>query len=82
MKVIQDTQLSKISSDDMIVKCLLEARKVEFQIEQRKLLGIKTNVNYYAVGQYGGNKRYRSKSKGKGQGRGCGNGCGHSRSQS
>ena len=41
VKEIQDTLLSKISSDDMIGKCLLEARKVEPQLEQRKLLGIK-----------------------------------------
>ena len=66
VKEIQDTPVSKISSDDTIGKCLLEARKVESQIEQRKLLGIKTKFSYDAVGQYGGNKRYRSKSKGKG----------------
>ena len=35
---IQDTLLDKISSDDMI------GRKVESQIEQRKLLGIKPNL--------------------------------------
>ena len=44
VKEIQDTLLSKISSDDMIGRCLLEARKVECQIEQRKLLGIKPNL--------------------------------------
>ena len=35
-KEIQDSLLSKISLDDMIGKCLLEARKVESQIEHRK----------------------------------------------
>ena len=82
MKEIQDILLNKISSDDMIGKCLLEARKVESQIEQRKLLGIKTKFSYDAVGQYGGTRR--SKSKGKGRCRGRGHGCdrGRGRSQS
>ena len=66
VKEIQDSLLSKIASDDSTGKCLLEARKTESKIEKRKLLGIKTNVSYYAIGTYGGNKRYRSKSKGKG----------------
>ena len=65
-KEIQDTLLNKIESDDTIGKCLLKARKVESQIEQRKILGIKTSMSYDTIGQYGGNKRYQSKSKGKG----------------
>ena len=64
VKEIQDSLLSKIASDDSIGMCLLEARKFEFQIKQRKVLGIKTNVSYDAIGTYGGSKRYRSKGKG------------------
>ena len=63
VKEIQDSLLSKIASDESTGKCLLEARKIESQIEQRKLLCIKTNVSYDAIGTYSGNKRYRSKSK-------------------
>ena len=61
---IQDRLLCKIESDDTIGKCLLERRKVESQIEQRKILGI--IMSYDAIGQYGCNQRYLSKSKGKG----------------
>ena len=65
VKEIQDTVLRKIESDNTIGKCLLKVTKVESQIEQRKILGIKTGMSYDAIGQYGGNKRYQSKSKGK-----------------
>ena len=41
---IQNSFLSKTASDDSKGKCLLEARNVESQIKQRKLLGIQTNV--------------------------------------
>ena len=72
VKEIQDSLLSKIASDDTKGKCLLEAIKIESKIEQRKLLGIKTNVSYDAIGTYGRNKRYGSKSKGRGKS--CGHG--------
>ena len=39
VKEIPKSLLSKIASDDSIEKCLLEARKVESQIKERKLLG-------------------------------------------
>ena len=45
VKEIQDALLSKTESDDTIGKCLLEVRKVESQIEQRKILGIKTSMS-------------------------------------
>ena len=57
-KEMQDTLLSKIESDDTIDKCLLEARKVQSQIEQRKILGIKTCMSYDAIGNYEGKIRY------------------------
>ena len=41
IKEIKDTLLSKIESDNTSGKCLLEVRKAESQIEQRKILGIK-----------------------------------------
>ena len=58
VKEIQDILLSKIESDDTIGKCLLEFRKVESQIAQRKIHVIKTSVSYDTIGQYRGNKRY------------------------
>ena len=64
VKEIQYSLLSKIASDDSIGKCLLEARKIKFQIKQRKLLGIKANVNYDVIGTFQGNQRHRSKDKG------------------
>ena len=66
VKEIQDSLLSNIASYNSIGRCLLEARKIKSQIEQRKLLGIKTNVSYDAIVTYGRKKRYRSKCKGKG----------------
>ena len=66
LKEIRNSLLSKIASDNNISNCLLEARKIESQIKQRKLFGIKTNVSYDAVGTYSRNKRYRSKGQGKG----------------
>ena len=55
--------MSKIASDNSIGKCLFEARKIESLIKQRKLLSIKTDVSYDAIGTYSGNKRYRSNGK-------------------
>ena len=64
VKEIQDHLLEEITPNDNLDKCLLEAIKVESNIEQRKLLGIKTAMTYDAV------NRGRSKSKHKNQGQG------------
>ena len=56
VKEIKNSLLIKIASYDSIGKCLCETRKVKAQIKQRKLPGIKTNVNYDAVGTCSGNK--------------------------
>ena len=42
----QDHLLGEIVSEDSAEKCLLESRKIESKIEQRKLLGIKTAMTY------------------------------------
>ena len=62
---IQDHLLGEIVLEDTAEKCLLESRKIESKIEQRKLLGIKTSMTYDAI------YRGRNKSKGKHHGRNC-----------
>ena len=48
--------------EDTKEKCLLESRKVESKIEQRKLLGIKAAISYDSVQT---NNRGRGKFKSK-----------------
>ena len=52
-------------AEDSSEKCLLESRKIESKIEQRKLLGIRTAMTYDSV-QRGRNK-FHSKSQGRGR---------------
>ena len=49
IKEIQDHLLGEIVAEDTPEKCLLESRKVELKIEQRKLLGIKAAISYDAI---------------------------------
>ena len=49
VKEIQDHLLGEITLEDTAEKCLLESRKMESKIEQRKLLGIKTSMTYDAM---------------------------------
>ena len=46
---IQDHLLGEITPKDTAEKCLLESRKIESKIEQRKLLSIKTSMTYDAI---------------------------------
>ena len=72
IKEIQDHLLGEIVTEDTPEKCLLELRKVESKIEQRKLLGIKAAISYDAVqtNSFRGRgklRKFRSKSKGHGR---------------
>ena len=71
VKEIQDHLLGEIVAEDTPEKCLLESRKVESKIEQRKLLGIRTAISYDAIQTNGfrgrGRDKFRSKSKGRGR---------------
>ena len=69
IKEIQDHLLGEIIAEDTPEKCLLESRKVESKIEQRKLLGIKAAISYDSVHTNGfrGRGKFRSKSKGHGR---------------
>ena len=69
IKEIQDHLLGEIVAEDTLEKCLLESRKVESKIEQRKLLGIKAAISYNSVHTNGlrGRGKFRSKSKGHGR---------------
>ena len=49
VKEIQDHLLGEIVAEDTSEKCLLESRKIESKIEQRKLLGIKAAVSYDSI---------------------------------
>ena len=49
IKEIQDHLLGEIVAEDSSEKCLLELRKVESKIEQRKLLGIKAAISYDSI---------------------------------
>ena len=66
IKEIQDHLLGEIKAEDPSEKCLLEARKIESKIEQRKLLGIKTAMTYDSI-QHRGRGKFCSKSQGRGQ---------------
>ena len=46
VKEIHDHLLGEITAEDTSEKCLLESRKIESKIEQRKLLGIKAAISY------------------------------------
>ena len=61
--------MGEIVTEDTPEKCLLESRKVESKIEQRKLLGIKAAISYDAVQTNGfrGRGKFQSKSKGHGR---------------
>ena len=65
IKEIQDHLLGEIKAEDPSEKCLLESRKIESKIEQRKLLGIKTAMTYDSI-QHRGRGKFRSKSQGRG----------------
>ena len=69
IKEIQDHLLGEIVVEDTPEKCLLESRKVESKIEQRKLLGIKAAISYDSVqtNSFRGRGKFRSKSKGRGR---------------
>ena len=60
IKEVQNHLSGEITPDDTSEKCLLEARKIESKIEQRKLLHIKTSMTYDAI--HSNNNRGRSKS--------------------
>ena len=66
IKEIQDHLLGEIKAEDLSEKCLLESRKIESKIEQRKLLGIKTAMTYDAI-QHRGRGKFQSKSQGRGR---------------
>ena len=66
IKEIQDHLLGEIKAEDPSEKCLLEARKIESKIEQRKLLGIKTAMTYDSI-QHRGRGKYCSKSQNRGR---------------
>ena len=66
VKEIQDHLLGEIVVEDTSEKCLLESRKIESKIEQRKLLGIKAAVSYDSIHT---NNRSRSKFRNQSKGR-------------
>ena len=70
VKEIQDHLLGEIVAEDTPEKCLLESRKVESKIEQRKLLGIKAAISYDAIhasNGFRGRNKFQSKSNGRGR---------------
>ena len=67
IKQIQDHLLGEILAEDTSEKCLLESRKIESKIEQRKLLGIKAAVSYDSIQTNRGRGEFRSKSQGRGR---------------
>ena len=58
--------LGEITPEDNSEKCLLESHKIESNIKQRKLLGIKTTMTYDVIHQ---GFHGRDKSCGKSQNR-------------
>ena len=64
VKEIQDHLLGEIVAEDTSEKCLLESRKIESKIEQRKLLGIKAAVSYDSIQTNRSRGKFRSQSKG------------------
>ena len=67
IKEIQDHLLGEILPEDTSEKCLLESRKIESKIEQRKLLGIKAAVSYDSIQTNRGRGKFRSKSQSRGR---------------
>ena len=66
VKEIQDHLLGEIVAEDTSEKCLLESRKIESKIEQRKLLGIKAAVSYDSIHTNNRSRgKFRSQSKGR-----------------
>ena len=65
VKEIQDHLLGEIVAEDTSEKCLLESRKIELKIEQRKLLGIKAAVSYDSIQTNRSRGKFRSQSKGR-----------------
>ena len=55
-----DHHLGEITPEDSAEKCLLEFKKIELKIEQRKLLGIKMSMTFDAI--YMGRNKSRNKS--------------------
>ena len=53
-KEIQDHLLGEIVVENSSEKCLLESRKIESKIEQRKLLGIRTTITYDLIQSHRG----------------------------
>ena len=65
VKEIQDHLLGEILAEDTSEKCLLESRKIESKIEQRKLLGIKAAVSYDSIHTNNRSRgKFRSQSRG------------------
>ena len=62
---IQEHLLGEIVAEDTSEKCLLESRKIESKIEQRKLLGIKAAISYDSIQTNRGRDKFRSQSKGR-----------------
>ena len=67
IKEIQDHLLGEIVAEDSSEKCLLESRKIESKIKQRKLLGIKAVTSYESIQTNRGRGKFRSKSQGRGR---------------
>ena len=66
VKEIQDHLLGEILAEDTSEKCLLESRKIESKIEQRKLLGIKAAVSYDSIHTNNRSRgKFRSQSRGR-----------------
>ena len=59
-KEIQDYLLGEILVDDTSEKCLLESRRIESKIEQRKLLGIRAAVSYDSIQTNRSRGKFRS----------------------
>ena len=66
VKEIQDHLLGEILAEDTSEKCLLELRKIESKIKQRKLLGIRAAISYDSIQTNNrGRGKFRSQSKGR-----------------
>ena len=67
IKEVQDHLLGEIKAEDSSEKCLLESRKIESKIKQRKHLGIKTAMTYDSIQNHRGRSKFRSKSQSRGR---------------
>ena len=63
VKEIQDHLLGEILAEDTSEKCLLESRRIESKIEQRKLLGIRAAVSYDSIQTNRSRGKFRSKQR-------------------